>query len=758
MDSTDFYVNGLLSFGSSLESALNIGSNSKTNRYRRKKRRRIGLISIVFITIIIVWLIAIILIFGRLDLEDELNSIDVPSYYVNKDEGQQKQAHNVRLPKYPIIHRTSSQPRQLTDQAILQCHKALWHTVGTTVSVLPNNETFVITGDIKNLLLRDSAAQIHPLLLPNTYNGKSLVQLDAKLERVVSGLILKTARYIRFDPYANAFSLHVKKVSKRDREILGRHGYIATWNYELDSACYYMRMIYFFHANFPNHPILRMKEVQDAVKIMVDVWISEQRHEENAYPNGTLFDCVHCGKPYRYNPKELERNGKGTKTNSSAGLTWSGFRPSDDACVYGYIIPANMFAVVVLGYMEEIATLIWKDGILVKKAQKLRTEIDEGIQRYGIVEHKTYGRIYAYEVDGLGNSLLMDDANVPSLLSVPYLGYEYDEEVFANTKRFLFSKDNPFFHRGNSGGIEYSGIGSPHTHFIPSSIWPMAMIMEGLISNNVTEKVILVEKLIASSVGDGWMHESFNPNNPKRFSRPWFCWPDSLFAELFMSLTDACPRPQYGKYTVNEWLDTSATIINGSVFSNPGLEHSSLTVISACIPGKRFKDNYINASLSNKELFCNKWGVECVLAREGHDSRSAKWEKLYLLNRTLYNSTSDWLMWLDCDAVFTNLDIDWRHHLNGYLDKSNVLTVSKDKNGINLGVLFVPNTNASRQFISQMWEKRNYIEMHPNKKELKDQAALEKLQEEDPELNQSINDEVPQEKINSVSFLFTNKV
>jgi len=480
------------------------------------------------------------------------------------------------LPQYPINHRhLNTAIRPLSDQAIDQCHKALWHTVDTTAYVLPNNESFVITGDIEDLWLRDSAAQIHPLLLPNTYNGQSLVQVDQKLERIVSGLILKTARLIRFDPYANAFRLEERKtpVTKFEREALGRHGYIATWNYELDSACYFLRMLFFFHESFPNHPVLKEREVKEAVSIIMDVWIAEQRHEEDAYPRGELFDCVHCGKPYRYNPAELKRKGKGTMTNSSAGLTWAGFRPSDDPCVYGYLIPANMFAVVTLGYVVKLAAVVWDDESMVKKARKLRQEIDDGIQQYGIVEHTTHGRIYAYEVDGLGNYLLMDDANVPSLLSIPYLGYDYDPTIFVNTKRFLFSKDNPMFHEGKHDGVAYAGIGSPHTKFIASSIWPMAMIMEGLVSNNATHKVVLVEKLLASSAGTGWMHESFNPNNPAKFSRPWFCWPDSLFAELVMSLTEACPRPEGGGYSIKEWTDrdNAAHVVRGSVFMKPTL-------------------------------------------------------------------------------------------------------------------------------------------------------------------------------------------
>lgn len=361
--------------------------------------------------------------------------------------------------------------------------------------------------------------QIHPLLVPSVYNGQSLVQYDRKLERVVSGLILKTARYIRFDPYANAFKLHGNtQYNYFERTALGRHGFISTWNYELDSGCYFMRMLYFFHTNFPLHPILREKEVKEAVMIMVDVWIAEQRHEDDMYPTGRLFDCVHCNKPYRYNPKELSRGGKGSITNSSAGLTWSGFRPSDDPCKYGYLIPSNMFATVSLTYMMDLATNVWIDEPLSKKCRKLRDEIEAGIQRHGVVEHKKYGKIYAYEVDGLGKSLLMDDANVPSLLSIPYLGYKYDEQVYANTLKFILSRSDPYYHVGHSNGMEFSGIGSPHTSHIPNSIWPMAMIMEGLVSRNVTQKIHIVNQVLASS-GSGWMHESFDPNNPKRFSR-----------------------------------------------------------------------------------------------------------------------------------------------------------------------------------------------------------------------------------------------
>jgi hypothetical protein len=168
----------------------------------------------------------------------------------------------------------------------------------------------------------------------------------------------------------------------------------------------------------PANSVLLRPQVKEAVEIMIDLWIAEHRHENDAYPVGPLFDCVNCNKPYRYN--ELTRDGKGSATNSSSGLLWTAHRPSDDACVYHYLIPANMFAVVALGYVSELATLAWHDPILAQRAQNLAHEVDGAIQLHGIVPRPTKPneRIYAYEVDGLGNVNLMDDANVPSLISV----------------------------------------------------------------------------------------------------------------------------------------------------------------------------------------------------------------------------------------------------------------------------------------------------------------------------------------------------
>ncbi|GAX12783.1 uncharacterized protein FisN_15Hh262 [Fistulifera solaris] len=424
-------------------------------------------------------------------------------------------------PPFPEITRTRV---DLSPQALEMCTRTLWHTVETTTIVLPNEETFIHTGDIDDLWLRDSAAQIHPLLVP-FFNGTALIQQDPRLDRIVSGLILRTAMYIRHDPYANAFRIDDTYVFSAAQKAMGRHDLISTWNYELDSACYYMRMLYFYWKQAPSpERVLQRPAVEQAVEIMVDLWIAEQRHEEDAYPTGDLFDCVNCNKPYRY--PGLPREGKGAPTNASSGLIWTGFRPSDDECEFNYLIPANMFAVVALEYMAEMADDLWNNDVLAKRARKLAAEVQRGIEEHAVIHHPNHGKIYAYEVDGLGGANLMDDANIPSLLSIPYLGYlHYDPQIYQNTRSFVLSPDNPTYNVGTFQGRKVEGVGSPHMKArIRKNVWPMSIAMQGLTSSDVAEKVRLIETLVATTGGTGWMHESIDPNRPQQFTRSWFCW------------------------------------------------------------------------------------------------------------------------------------------------------------------------------------------------------------------------------------------
>jgi uncharacterized protein len=214
---------------------------------------------------------------------------------------------------------------------------------------------------------------------------------------------------------------------------------------------------------------------------------------------------------------------------AETGMTWSGFRPSDDACTYGYLVPSNMFAVVVLGYLAQIATQVLGEPALAVEAQQLRDAIDAGIQTFAKVEHSRHGTIYAYETDGRGNYNLMDDANVPSLLSLPYLGYRAkDDPVYLNTRAFILSADNPYFYRGAVA----EGVGSPHTP--KGYIWHIALAMQGLTAADPAERERILGLLERTDAGTDLMHEGFSADDPSQFTRPWFAWANSLFSELVL--------------------------------------------------------------------------------------------------------------------------------------------------------------------------------------------------------------------------------
>jgi meiotically up-regulated gene 157 (Mug157) protein len=256
-------------------------------------------------------------------------------------------------------------------------------------------------------------------------------------------------------------------------------------------------------------------------KIILDLWETEQYHAEKS---PYTFERPDPPKP----TDTLTHGGHGSPVGFT-GMTWSGFRPSDDACTYHYLIPSQMYAVVVLGYLAEIAREIYSDEAMALRAEALAAEIDEGIQKFGIVEHPKYGKMYAYETDGLGNYNLMDDANVPSLLSAPYLGYcSADDPVYQNTRRFILSEENPYYFSGS----KLHGIGSPHTDH--GYVWPISLALQGLTSDDPAEIEEVLDMMAHSHAGTYFMHESIDANDENNFSRSWFAWANSIFSELVL--------------------------------------------------------------------------------------------------------------------------------------------------------------------------------------------------------------------------------
>ncbi len=397
-------------------------------------------------------------------------------------------------------------------QVFRQC---FLNTLQTTVELLDDATTFVFTGDIPAMWLRDSSAQVRPYV--------RFAERDADLQRLVAGLIQRQAMYINLDPYANAFNKSANGHGHQD-DLTANSPWLWERKYELDSLCYPVQLLKDYWEATHDQSVFD-EAVQHMLRRVVQVIRREQRHDQDSDYRFERANVVQSDT--------LPFGGKGTRTNFT-GMSWSGFRPSDDACKFGYLIPANMFAVVILGHVAEFASTFYADRELAAEAEALRGEIDFGIQTYGIVEHPKYGRMYAYETDGFGNYNLMDDANVPSLLSIPYLGYRpADDPIYRNTRAFILSRDNPYY----AEGTQARGIGSPHT--APGYIWPISLTMQALTATDRAEKDVLLTMLLNTTAGTNFMHESFDPSQPEHFSRPWFAWANSLFGEFVISLSFA---------------------------------------------------------------------------------------------------------------------------------------------------------------------------------------------------------------------------
>ena len=381
------------------------------------------------------------------------------------------------------------------------------NTIETTVSI-DDNDTFVITGDIPAMWLRDSTSQIEHYL--------PFVKDNDCLKDLFTGLINRQMDCILIDPYANAFNKEPNG-QKWDNDITKDSPWVWERKYEIDSLCYPIRLIYKYYKESNDTSFFNDK-IKKVLNIIVDLWTVEQYHFEKS---DYSFQRLNCSPT-----DTLCNNGLGTPV-SYTGMTWSGFRPSDDACKYGYLVPANMFASVVLKYVEEISKDIYDDNNLFEKSHKLRLDIENGIKEYGIVKNEEFSDIYAYEVDGNGNFNFMDDANVPSLLSIPYIGFDDStSEIYKNTRKFILSKNNPFYYEGSIA----KGIGSPHTPEM--YIWHIALSMQGITSNDEKEIRSLINTLISTDANTGFMHEGFNVNNPNEFTREWFAWSNSLFAHF----------------------------------------------------------------------------------------------------------------------------------------------------------------------------------------------------------------------------------
>lgn len=386
------------------------------------------------------------------------------------------------------------------------------NTIDTTVKKLGEEEYFVITGDIEAMWLRDSSFQVMHYV--------PFASEDDNLRTILRGIIKKQTEQILTDPYANAFNETPDGRGHQDKTEL--NDWVWERKYELDSLCAPLYLAHSYWKETGSCDIFT-EAYEKMLTVLLNVVKTEQNHEQSVY-TFERFDCpvtdtLPCG-------------GKGSPV-AYTGMSWSGFRPSDDCCTYGYLIPSNMMAVTAFGYAEEILREVYHNGQLEAEFARIRGEIQKGIETFGMADHPRYGKIYAYETDGMGNQNLMDDANSPSLLAMPYLHYcDCRDERYANTRRFILSEDNPFYYRGRYA----DGVGSPHTP--KDYIWHIGVVMRALTSTEREEILTCLDQLAKTHAGLNYMHESFDKDDPSQFTRSWFAWANSLFSALMVKLKE----------------------------------------------------------------------------------------------------------------------------------------------------------------------------------------------------------------------------
>jgi len=349
--------------------------------------------------------------------------------------------------------------------------------------------TYVSTGDINAEWLRDASATVRPYI--------ELSQRDGDIQRTLRGVVARQAKYILIDPYANAFSSNYHVVEHK---------------FEVDSLLYPIWFAYDYYKQTGDRSIFT-PEVRRAFERVLATMRNEQHHVQRSH----------------YRHPQLANNGRGSAVKYT-GMVWTGFRPSDDPVRYHYNIPVNMFASVVMKDLTTIARDVWHDNRMAQNAWGMSIEIQRGIEQYGTLKLEPFGRIYAYEVDGRGHTNVMDDANIPSLLSIPYFGYlPKTNSLYLATRRFALSDRNPYFFRGKYA----QGIGSPHTPH--GYVWPLALCVQALTATDQKEVDQLFGWIAVSDVGDHRLHESFNAEWPESYTREDFAWPNALYAELIMT-------------------------------------------------------------------------------------------------------------------------------------------------------------------------------------------------------------------------------
>ncbi|KAJ1723935.1 hypothetical protein LPJ53_001744 [Coemansia erecta] len=413
-----------------------------------------------------------------------------------------------------------------------------WHTANSSAGDAPYPYTFVITGDINAQWTRDSTNQLLPLL--------PYVAAEHGLQALVAGLVNMQAEQMSAYPFANAY-----KPPRRSRLTPGENSWaksdrvvpafdaakVYEAKFEIDSIAAFFKLSAAYWRQTGSAEMLDLSVWRAAVGSCLKLLARLQMPTYGA--EGRLGDpVVRFARTAASATETSFGNGRGNPVRYT-GMVRSLFRPSDDAVILPFLVPANAMLSVELVHLADmldalnITDAAHTDSLV---ARRLAAEIRQGILDHAVYSHPTYGSVYVYETDGYGSQLVMDDANVPSLLSLPYLGFvPKDDPIYRNTRRLVLSTDNPWFFNGS----DISGIGSPHTGF--HRVWPMSIAVAALTSDNKQEIVEAVGMLARTTAGLGLMHESVDMDDPTNFSRPWFAWCNGVVSELIIETVRRFP-------------------------------------------------------------------------------------------------------------------------------------------------------------------------------------------------------------------------
>lgn len=397
------------------------------------------------------------------------------------------------------------------------------NTIDTTIHYRKGedgkNDTFVYTGDIHAMWLRDSGAQVWPYV--------QLANEDPALRDMIEGVIRRQFKCILLDPYANAFNDGPTGGEWMD-DLTDMRPEVHERKWEIDSLCYPLRLAYEYW------------KVTGDTSVFDEEWLMAVQAVLNTFTEQQRKDNV---GPYKFQRKTeraldtLNNDGLGAPVKP-CGLIVSSFRPSDDATTLQYLIPSNFFAVSVLRKADEILSKVNHCEDLACRCRDMANEVADAIQKYAVYNHPVFGKIYAFEVDGFGNQLLMDDANAPSLMSLAYLcDVPVNDPIYQNTRRFVWSDSNPYFFSGKAG----EGIGGPHIGY--DMVWPMSIMMKAFTSTDDNETADCIRAILNTEAGTGFIHESFHKDDPANFTRPWFAWQNTLFGELILKLYNEGKTP-----------------------------------------------------------------------------------------------------------------------------------------------------------------------------------------------------------------------